>query len=56
MQRNRKDISDKGIDEEVYGFVRNDKNMLPLPTIARRETAYPYNGYANTPPSQPSLM
>merc|ERR1711939_893046 len=56
MQRNRKDISDKNIDEEVYGFVRADKNMSPIPTIARRETAYPYNGWDNKPPSQPSLM
>lgn len=56
MQRNRKDISDKDIDEEVYGFVRADKNMSPIPTIARRTTAYPYNGWDNTPPSQPSLM
>mgnify|MGYP003961974775 FL=1 len=51
MQKNRKDISDKNIDEEVYGFVRADKNMSPIPTIARRETAYPYNGWDNTPPS-----
>ena len=55
MQRNTKDISDKGIDEEVYGFVRADKNMSPIPTIARRETAYPYNGWDNKPPSKPSL-
>ncbi len=55
-QRDRKDISDKNIDEEVYGFVRADKNMSPIPTIARRGTPYPYNGWDNSPPSQPSLM
>ena len=26
---NRKDISDKNIDEEVWGFVNADKNTLP---------------------------
>lgn len=51
-QRNAKDISDKNIDEEVVGFVRADKNMMPIPQFARRETAYPVNGWANTPPSQ----
>ena len=50
-QRNTKDISDKNIDEEVVGFVRADKNMMPIPQFARRSTAYPVNGYANTPPS-----
>jgi hypothetical protein len=51
-QRNTKDISDKNIDEEVVGFVRADKNMMPIPQFARRDTAYPVNGWANTPPSQ----
>ena len=51
VQRNTKDISDKNIDEEVVGFVRADKNMMPIPQFARRTTAYPVNGYANTPPS-----
>ena len=50
-QRNKHDISDKNIDEEVVGFVRADKNMMPIPQFARRSTAYPVNGYANTPPS-----
>lgn len=43
-QRKKNDISDKNIDEEVYGFVRDDKNVLPEP-YARRESAYPYNGW-----------
>merc|ERR1712231_9362 len=51
VQRNTKDISDKNIDEEVVGMVRADKNMMPIPQFARRSTAYPVNGYANTPPS-----
>ena len=50
-QRSAKDIGDKNIDEEVVGFVRADKNMMPIPQFARRTTAYPVNGYANTPPS-----
>merc|ERR1711990_1320825 len=50
-QRNAKDISDKNIDEEVVGFVRADKNMMPIPQFARRSTPYPVNGWANTPPS-----
>merc|ERR1719263_2211570 len=51
-QRNTKDISDKNIDEEVIGFVRADKNMMPIPQFARRSTPYPVNGWDNTPPSQ----
>lgn len=30
-QRSSKDIGDKNIDEEVVGFVRADKNMMPIP-------------------------
>ena len=26
--------------------------MMPIPQFARRSTAYPDNGYANSPPSQ----
>jgi hypothetical protein len=26
--------------------------MMPIPQFARRDTAYPVNGWANTPPSQ----
>lgn len=48
--RSRNDIGDKNIDEEVVGFVRADKNTVPIP-LARRESAYPYNGWKNTPPS-----
>lgn len=33
------------MDEEVHGFVVNDKNVLPINTMARRETPYPNNGY-----------
>ena len=51
-QRGAKDIGDTNIDEEVVGFVRADKNMMPIPQFARRDTAYPVNGWANTPPSQ----
>ena len=54
-QRATKDIGDTNIDEEVVGFVRADKNMMPIPQFARRDTAYPVNGYANTPPSTVSL-
>ena len=54
-QRGTKDIGDTNIDEEVVGFVRADKNMMPIPQFARRDTAYPVNGYANTPPSTVSL-
>jgi len=32
-------------------MVRADKNMMPIPQFARRDTAYPVNGYANSPPS-----
>ena len=55
-QRSSKDISDKDIDEEVVGFVRADKNMMPIPQFARRLTPYPINGYANTPPSTVSNL
>jgi len=51
-QRATKDIGDTNIDEEVVGFVRADKNMMPIPQFARRDTAYPVNGWSNTPPSQ----
>jgi hypothetical protein len=54
-QRNKKDIGDTNIDEEVVGFVRADKNMMPIPQFARRDTAYPVNGWGNTPPSTVSL-
>ena len=40
----KKDISDKNIDEEVWGFVNADKNTLPWP--ARRVLEpYPANGW-----------
>jgi len=55
-QRNGKNIGDTNIDEEVVGFVRADKNMMPIPQFARRDTAYPVNGYANTPPSTVSAL
>merc|ERR1712166_365999 len=55
-QRNARDISDKNIDEEVVGMVRADKNMMPIPQFARRDTAYPVNGYANSPPSTVSNL
>jgi hypothetical protein len=51
-QRATKDIGDTNIDEEVVGFVRADKNMMPNPQFARRDTAYPVNGWSNSPPSQ----
>jgi len=51
-QRATKDIGDTNIDEEVVGFVRADKNMMPIPQFARRDTAYPVNGWSNSPPSQ----
>ena len=51
-QRATKDIGDTNIDEEVVGFVRADKNMMPIPQFARRDTAYPVNGWSNTPASQ----
>jgi hypothetical protein len=54
-QRNSKDIGDTNIDEEVVGFVRADKNMMPIPQFARRDTAYPVNGWANTPASTNEL-
>jgi len=50
-QRASKDIGDTNIDEEVVGFVRADKNMMPIPQFARRDTAYPVNGWSNTPAS-----
>jgi len=42
----KKDISDKNIDEEVWGFVNADKNTLPH-QHRRVEEAYPANGWAN---------
>ena len=42
----KKDISDKNIDEEVWGFVNADKNTLPH-QHRRVEEAYPVNGWAN---------
>jgi len=44
--RKQKDIGDKKIDEEVWGFVNEDKNVLPEP---RRRQNIPYgaNGFKN---------
>ena len=42
----KRDISDKNIDEEVWGFVNADKNTLPHQR-RRVEEAYPSNGWAN---------
>ena len=42
----RKDISDKNIDEEVWGFVNADKNTLPWPHRRVLEP-YPANGWLN---------
>jgi len=42
--KHSKDIGDKGINEEVWGFATADKSVLPKPW--RRATeAYPANGF-----------
>jgi hypothetical protein len=52
----KRDVGEKGMDEEVHGFVTNDKNVPPINAIARRETPYPNNGWAAKPwPAAPSL-
>jgi hypothetical protein len=45
-QKDKRDIGDNGIVEEVHGFASNDKSVLPQPW--RRVTeAYPANGFKN---------
>lgn len=39
----RKDIGEKGIDEEVHGFASSNNMVLPIPH-ARRDTPYDPNG------------
>ena len=45
-QKDKKDIGDQGIDEEVHGFASNDKSVLPQPWRRVKE-AYPANGVLN---------
>jgi hypothetical protein len=49
VQRNRNDISDKNIDEEVHGFVAADKNVPAINEQDKRQTAYPANGWDAKP-------
>ena len=42
----KKDIGEKGLDEEVHGFASADTNVLPKPW-RRREVPYPNNGILN---------
>ena len=46
VQKDKKDIGDQGIDEEVHGFASNDKSVLPQPWRRVKE-AYPKNGVFN---------
>ena len=45
-QKDKKDIGDQGIDEEVHGFAANDKSVLPQPWRRVKE-AYPAQGFLN---------
>jgi hypothetical protein len=38
-----KDIGEQGVDPEVHGFVSNNNMVQPTP-LARRDTAYDFNG------------
>ena len=44
--KDKKDIGDQGINEEVHGFAANDKSVLPQPWRRVKE-AYPANGVFN---------
>lgn len=44
-QKNKNDISEKGMDEEVHGFASADRNVPPINQIVKRETPYPANGW-----------
>lgn len=49
FERPRRDIGEKGLDEEVHGFASSNNMVLPIPH-ARRDSPYEYNGYKNLYP------
>lgn len=45
MQKNKNDIGENGIDEEVHGFVKAEKNTSPINVMEKLPEPYPMNGY-----------